>query len=215
MYFENVIFLLVSQLPNKFHNKKFQYINLKETKNKTKHSLNSKIQSNGERRRKREWSKIEGKGEVDWERERPGMSGSWVRCRQCYDTISVVLQVVWSRRCFSWCWGATRPVRSRRCWGWVQWCNLGLWCDLGLCAQSRQLYSLFLLLVQFFFFFFFFFFFLNGLKVNLEIGFGPWGGKIWASRSVAKVSLDMGFRPCEECAWALFLQVWFSEIVWR
>ena len=49
-------------------------------------------------------------------------------------------------------------------------------------------------------FFSFFFFFLNGLKVNLEIGFGPWGGKIWASRSMAKVSLDMGFRPCEECA---------------
>ena len=44
-------------------------------------------------------------------------------------------------------------------------------------------------------FFFFFFFFGNGLKVSLERGFGPWGGTIWAGRS-----LDMGFEPCEECA---------------
>ena len=45
------------------------------------------------------------------------------------------------------------------------------------------------------------------------MGFGPWGGKIWAGQSVAEVSLDMGFGLCEECALALFLQVWFSEIV--
>ena len=42
---------------------------------------------------------------------------------------------------------------------------------------------------------FFFFFSRNGLKVSLERGFGPWGGTIWAGRS-----LDMGFEPCEECA---------------
>ena len=53
------------------------------------------------------------------------------------------------------------------------------------------------------------FFFLsgNGLKVSLEMGFGPWGGTIWAGRSLAKVSLDMGFGLCEECARAFSLQV--------
>ena len=50
---------------------------------------------------------------------------------------------------------------------------------------------------------FFFFFFL----VSLEMGFGPWGGTIWAGQSLAKVSLDMGFEPCEECARAFSLQV--------
>ena len=34
--------LTFSQLLNKFHNKKFQYIYLKQTKIKTKHLLNSK-----------------------------------------------------------------------------------------------------------------------------------------------------------------------------
>ena len=53
----------------------------------------------------------------------------------------------------------------------------------------------------------FFFFFENGLKVSLEMGFGPWGGTIWAGRSLAKVNLDMGFGPCEECARAFSLQV--------
>ena len=64
-------------------------------------------------------------------------------------------------------------------------------CDLGLCARSHRLCSLFTIwgLVLFFFFFG------NGLKVSLERGFGPWGGTIWAGRS-----LDMGFEPCEECA---------------
>ena len=59
----------------------------------------------------------------------------------------------------------------------------------------------------------FFFFFGNGLKVSLEMGSGLWGGTIWAGRSLAKVILDMGFGPCEECARALSLQAWFPEIV--
>ena len=45
----------------------------------------------------------------------------------------------------------------------------------------------------------------NGLKVSLEMGFGPWGGTIWAGWSLAGVSLDMGFGPYEECAQALSL----------
>ena len=28
---------------------------------------------------------------------------------------------------------------------------------------------------------------------------GRGGGKIWAGRSLAKVSLEMGFGPCKEC----------------
>ena len=53
----------------------------------------------------------------------------------------------------------------------------------------------------------FFFFSRNGLKVSLEMGFGPWGGTIWAGQSLAKVSLDMGFGLCEECARAFSLHV--------
>ena len=53
----------------------------------------------------------------------------------------------------------------------------------------------------------------NGLKVSLEMGFRSWGGTIWVGRSLAEVSLDMGFGPCEECARALSLQAWFLEIV--
>ena len=84
------------------------------------------------------------------------------------------------------------------CWGWMLWCDLGLWC-----SRSRRLYSLFLILVLLFFFFFS----RNGLKVSLEMGFGPWGGTIWAGQSLAKVSLDMGFGLCEECARAFSLHV--------
>ena len=58
-----------------------------------------------------------------------------------------------------------------------------------------------------------FFFFGNGLKLSLEMGSGLWGGTIWVGRSLAKVILDMGFGPCEECARALSLQAWFPEIV--
>ena len=52
---------------------------------------------------------------------------------------------------------------------------------------------------------FFFFFLGNGLKVSLEMGFGLWGGSIWAGRNLAEVSLEMGFLSCEECAQALSL----------
>ena len=69
-------------------------------------------------------------------------------------------------------------------WGWV--------CFGVVCGISPTLLSLHNLG---FGSFFFFFFFGNGLKVSLERGFGPWGGTIWAGRS-----LDMGFEPCEECA---------------
>ena len=44
---------------------------------------------------------------------------------------------------------------------------------------------------------------------------GGGGSMIWDGRSLAEVSLEMGFGPCEECAWALSLQVWFPENVWR
>ena len=39
----------------------------------------------------------------------------------------------------------------------------------------------------------FFFSSRNGLKVSLEMGFGLWGDTIWAGRSLAEVSLGMGF----------------------
>ena len=60
-----------------------------------------------ERRRKREWSTSEGKGEVDRERERSGMGGS---CgSELMEEGSELLEVDWSLRC----WGA--GVRSRWC----------------------------------------------------------------------------------------------------
>ena len=88
------------------------------------------------------------------------------------------------------CWGATRPVRfgvgcGGAIWGWMRWCDLGLWCALGLdvvvrsgvvvCAISPALLSLVALGSVLLFFFFFG----NGLKVSLDMGFGPWGGTIW------------------------------------
>ena len=42
-----------SQLPNKFYNRKFQYINLKKQKSKQHHSLNSTIRLNWEREEER------------------------------------------------------------------------------------------------------------------------------------------------------------------
>ena len=63
-------FLTFSQLPNKFYNRKFQYINLKKTKIKTKPFVKLKQFGQTERGRKIEWSKIEGKGQVDRERKR-------------------------------------------------------------------------------------------------------------------------------------------------
>ena len=42
-----------SQLPNKFYNRKFQYINLKKQKSKQHHWLNSTIRSNWEREEER------------------------------------------------------------------------------------------------------------------------------------------------------------------
>lgn len=73
-------------------------------------------------------------------------------------------------------------------WGWMRWCDLGLWCTLGLdavvwsgvvvCAISPALLSLLALGSVLFFS-------RNGLKVSLEMGFGPWGGTIWAGQSLA------------------------------
>ena len=69
------------------------------------------------------------------------------------------------------CWGATRPVRfgvgcGGAIWGWMRWCDLGLWCALGLdvvvrsgvvvCAISSALLSLVALGSVLLFFFFFF-----------------------------------------------------------
>ena len=98
----------------------------------------------------------------------------------------------------------------------MRWCDLGLWCVLGLdamgrsrvvvCTISPALLSLLALGSALFFFFG------NGLKVSLEMGFGPWGGTIWAGQSLAKVSLDMGFGLCEECARAFSLQCDFWKL---
>ena len=97
-------------------------------------------------------------------------------------------------------------------WGWMRWCDLGFWCTLGLdavvrfgvvvCTISLALLSLITPGSVLFFFSS-----RNGLKVSLEMGFGPWGGTIWAGRSLAEVSLDMGFGPCEVCARAFSIQV--------
>ena len=92
------------------------------------------------------------------------------------------------------------------------WCNLGLdtivRSGVVVCAILPALLS-FLGSVLFFLFYFILFYFIfysrNGLKVSLEMGFGPWGGTIWAGWSLAGVSLDMGFGPYEECAQALSL----------
>ena len=67
---------------------------------------------------------IKGKGEVDRERERSSMGGSWVRSRQCWGAISEVLQAAQSQRCF----------KQRDLTG------AGMqrdWCDLGLGAVVR------------------------------------------------------------------------------
>lgn len=75
---------------------------------------------------------------------------------------------------------------------------MGLWCTLGLdavvrsgvvvCTISLALLSLIALGSVLFFFSS-----RNGLKVSLEMGFGLWGDTIWAGRSLAEVSLGMGF----------------------
>ena len=75
---------------------------------------------------------------------------------------------------------------------------MGLWCTLGLdavvrsevvvCTISLALLSLIALGSVHFFFSS-----RNGLKVSLEMGFGLWGDTIWAGRSLAEVSLGMGF----------------------
>ena len=68
-----------SQLPNKFYNRKFQYINLKKQKSKQHDSLNSTIRSNWEREEERvikNW----GKGR-DW---------SWVMGDEIETTRSLV-----------------------------------------------------------------------------------------------------------------------------
>ena len=138
------------------------------------------------------------------------MGRSWVRSRRCWGCNLVSAGVQRDRcdlglgavvRSGVRCGGAIWGCGARQ--GWMRWCDLGLWC-----ARSRQLYSLLLLLVQSSFFSS-----RNGLKVSLETGFGPWGGTIWAGRSLAEVSLDMGFGSCEVCARAFSIQVWFLEIV--
>ena len=105
---------------------------------------------------------------------------------------------------------------------WWEWCDLGLgvvvrsgvgydgviWsCGVRDLAGST-LFSWFGSFFSFLFYFILFyciFYSRNGLKVSLEMGFGPWGGTIWAGWSLAGVSLDMGFGPYEECAQALSL----------
>ena len=100
----------------------------------------------------------------------------------------------------------SRVGRSGAIWDWMRWCDLGLWCVLGLDAVVGSGVVVFaispaiLSLLDLGLVLFFFFFSRNGLKVSLEMGFGPWGDTIWASRSLAEESLDMGFGPCEECA---------------
>ena len=125
-------FSLFLNFQNKYNNRKIQYINLNETKIKTKHSLNSKIQSNGERGRKRvidNWGKGRGRSrkreiEHGWVMgailpvlgcDLSGASGGAIsavlqvaRSRKCWGSIFVELQVARSRRC----WGATRSMRS-------------------------------------------------------------------------------------------------------
>ena len=107
----------------------------------------------------------------------------------------------------------SRVGRSGAIWDWMRWCDLGLWCVLGLDAVVRSGVVVFaispalLSLLDLGLVLFFFFFSRNGLKVSLEMGFGPWGGTIWAGQSLAKVSLDMGFGLCEECARAFSLHV--------
>ena len=92
--------------------------------------------------------------------------------------ISLVLQAVRSRRCFrrrnlasGWFDLASGWVRSRQCWGAMRPVRSGV-----VCAILSALLSLHDL--GFGTFFFFFLSSGNGLKVSLEMGFGPWGGTI-------------------------------------
>ena len=59
LHSENAIFLLlshISQLPNKFYNRKFQYINLKKQKSKQHHSV---ILREGGRESDQKWNERE------------------------------------------------------------------------------------------------------------------------------------------------------------
>ena len=102
-----------------------------------------------ERRRKREWSTSEGKGEVDRERERSGMGGSFGS--KLMEEGSELLDVDRSRQCWGvvvqsrWCLDeqsthcrvegmrtAIWPVRS-----WVQWRDL----SLSICVSVSPSFS--------------------------------------------------------------------------
>ena len=147
-------FFTFSQLPNKFHNRKFQYINLKRNKNQNKTFVKLKnLVKRREGGRESDRQLRERERQIEKERDRAwvghgcDLANAGVRSRWCFrrrnlsgassNAISAVLQATQSQRC----WGATRLVRFgvRGCGAiWGQ----GLWC-----FRRRNLFLLFLSLL--------------------------------------------------------------------
>ena len=108
-----------SQLPNKFYNRKFQYINLKKQKSKQHYSLNFTIRSNWEREeerviknwgkgRDRSWFMGDEIGHESWAtRSVMGNDKIETRSRGRRDWSSVMM-----RGWRDWSWVTTAPMRS-------------------------------------------------------------------------------------------------------
>ena len=142
-----------------------------------------------EREGGREWSTIEGKGEVDRERKRSGMGGSWVRSPLCFRRRDLASGWVRSHRC----WGATRPVWSGVVCGGAIW---GCVRNLAGSTLSSQFG------VRFFFFFFFWKWFEGKLGDGfwtvgrhdlgwLELGWGELGYGFWTVWGVCSSSFSL------------------------
>ena len=131
------------------------------------------------------------------------MGGSWVRSRQC--------------------WGATRSVRSGvgcdgAIWGWMRWCDLGLWCVLGLdamgrsrvvvCAISPALLSLLALGSVLFFFW-------KWFEGKLGDGFWIMGRHDLGWMELSWGELGYGFWIVWGVCSSFLSSVWFLEIVCR
>ena len=131
------------------------------------------------------------------------MGGSWVRSHRC--------------------WGATRSVRSGvgcggAIWGWMRWCDLGLWCVLGLdamgrsrvvvCAISPTLLSLLALGSVLFFFW-------KWFEGKLGDGFWIMGRHDLGWMELGWGELGYGFWTVWGVCSSFLSSVWFLEIVCR
>ena len=153
-------FFTFSQLPNKFHNRKFQYINLKQTKIKTKPNKNQnktfvKLKNSVKRRKGRRESDRqlrERERQIEKERDRAwvghgcDLASARVRSQWCFrwrdldgasgGTISLVLGC-------NLCGASSGAISAvlgcdeiDAIWGWEQWCDLGLGAVVLQAARS-------------------------------------------------------------------------------